>query len=238
MKKNALFLVICFLGLFIKVNAASCSLEKRVKLNNEAGAVTATSEPFEYNYMTNDDITDEQIIQTSYLGAIKIYNLTENLYAIATYGDDKKTINYGSGSNNINTISTGAMDIVKEYTVSVYPTDTSCGKDAIRTLQVSVPRYNTYSVTPKCIEYPDYFYCSKFLTVDNISREDFSSGLEQYISSQDSKKNESRHEGFIKAAENLIKKHWLLSGILLITLIAVVISIVLNKKRKDKERIV
>ena len=38
--------------------------------------------------------------------------------------------------------------------------------------------------------------------------------------------------------ENLIKKHWLLSGILLITLIAVVISIVLNKIKKDKERIV
>lgn len=235
MQKKLLFILFAFLFSF-QVKAASCPVEMKVKINNESGSVNAISDSFEYEYPVTDSEVGETTIEKGYLGTIKIYNLTENIYAVVANGQDKKTVNYNKDLDNIVAVSTGAMNVVKEYTVSIYPTNEECGTAAIRTIQVAVPRINRFYTMPICSTYPDYYYCSKFLTVEDISNSDFDRGIENYIASEKNKGNESRKEGIVNITKTFINKHRIIISIIIV--VAIIAIVVINKVKKSKERVI
>lgn len=220
------------------VKAETCSLEKQVTINNEAGLVSVNAEPFEYQYSSTVEDTGEVSEFTGYLGSINIYNLTENLYAVISNGSAKKTVNYSADTNGINKVSTGSMNVLKNYTVSIYPSDTKCGKTSLREFQVTIPIENPYYKMQICTENPDYFYCTQFLNIENISRDDFTKGINEYINKKKSEEEEKRHEGILDTATTFMKKHWLvilISALLIASATGVYIYI---KNKKKKEHIV
>lgn len=237
--KKYLFILVSFALLTLNtVNAETCSLETQVKINNEAGVVTAVSEPFEYKYSSVVEDTGENSIFTGYLGSINIYNLTENLYAVVSNGQAKKTVTYADTNDGVNKISTGSMNMLKTYTISIFPTNTRCGTTALRELQVTVPIENPYHKMQICNEYPDYFYCSQFLNIENISRDEFSQGINEYINQKKTKEEEKRHEGVIDTATNFIKKHWVAIIIVIIILSSGIGFYIYMRNKKRKEQIV
>lgn len=238
MKKYLIEIASLFLLFTITVNAETCPLEKKVQINNEAGLVTATSEPYAYEYMDMIEDTGEVVTNTAYLGSINVYNLTENLYAVISNGKAKKTITYDDATDGVNKVSTGEMNMLKTYTISIYPTNKRCDTSAIRELQVTIPIENPYYKLQVCKDYPDYFYCSQFLNIENISRDDFTNGIEEYISQKQKEEEENRHEGVIDSTKSFIKKNWLIITIILVIIIAGIITYIIIRNKKRKEEIV
>ena len=235
MKKYLFSTMICLLLMISEVSAETCSLEEQVQINNEAGQVSATVEPFEYEYTSIVEDTGEISEFTGYLGSINIYNLTENLYAVISNGKAKKIVNYAEAKDGVNKISTGSMNMLKNYTISIYPVNTRCGKTSLKDLQVTVPIENHYYKMQICSENPDYFYCSQFLNIENISRDDFVEGIKEYINKKNSEEEEKRHEGIISDATSFIKKNWV--AVLIITILIMsgtgLYIYIKNKKRKE-----
>ena len=138
-------------------------------------------------------------------------------------------------SNGVNKVSTGSMNVLKNYTVSIYPSDTKCGKTSLREFQVTVPIENPYYKMQICTENPDYFYCTQFLNIENISRDDFTKGINEYINKKKSEEEEKRHEGILNTATSFVQKHWpvILISVLLIAAVTGVYIYIKNKKKKE-----
>jgi len=238
MKKRYLFYFLIPLLIGNVVEAASCSLEKQVQINNAAGAVTADAAPYEYQYVANNTETGEEETVTAYTGMLYVYNLTEDIYAEVSFDHDKKTVYHTDAFDDVVTVPTGGMAIVKNYTVSIYPTDKSCGKNVIRQIQVTVPRQNYYYNEQMCKDYPDYFYCSQFMTVDNISYSDFAKGVSDYAAKVKKEEEESRRQGITEIASNFVKKNWFILLILVVLLLGGSGTYFYMKKKKRKEQIV
>ena len=57
-----------------------------------------------------------------------------------------------------------------------------------------------------CTENPDYFYCTQFLNIENISRDDFTKGINEYINKKKSEEEEKRHEGILEYSHLIYEK--------------------------------
>ncbi|MDD5836558.1 MAG: hypothetical protein PUD34_05065 [bacterium] len=239
MKKNYLLFAI-FAGLLSStvVHAETCPLEKQVEVNNAAGAVSASASPLDYEYVYENEETGEEAIETAYIGDIGVYNLTEDIYVVVSDGKNKTTLTYNDSNDGEAHVSTGDMYSVKNYKVSVYPVNERCGKSAIKELNVTVPRQNRFYTNQGCQENPDYFYCSQFITLDDISDADFTSGLNSYISQNTKKDEDNRKQGIIAETASFIKKHWLVIIVIILIIGGGAGSYIYIKNKKRKESIV
>jgi len=236
--KKIMFTIFTIFSLTNIVNAASCSLEEQVQVNNEAGAVNATAEPFQYSYYATNSETDEEEEVVAYTGMIYVNNITENIYVIVSSSDDiSNKYTYSDAIDGTITINTGGMGSVKAYTVSVYAVNTKCDKSAIRELTVTVPRRNSYHDLSLCNDNPDYLYCQEFTTLDDIDYVSFYNGVSDYASSKKKAEDEERKSGVFEEATSFIKTNWLVILFIIIIIIgcAYVFIKKKNKSKKDKK---
>lgn len=235
--KKMMFIFILFVLLSIsKVNAA-CKLEDQVKINNAAGAVNASASRLEYNYDDHDDEYDEDMTVTSYTGVIYVYNLTRDIYFEISDDTTKEIYTYDDDVNGAVAVSTGSMAVVKNYNIAIYPTDKTCGTAPVRTIQVTLPRYNEYSTSSYCTDYPNYYYCQQFLNAGIIKYDDFMSGLNEYAKTH-KKEEETRKEGILENTVMFIKKYWCFIVIIICIIIGITIFIKRYKDEKRKKEIV
>ena len=169
---------------------------------------------------------------------IDVYNLTSDIYAILEYDSSKYRLDYDPETDGEVSYSTGGMGKVKEYTISIYPVDTECGKKAIRQINVTVPRANQYYNESICSDYPDYFYCQEFMTADDIAYIDFVNGINEYAKTHKSVNDETRKEGFLKETTNFVKKHWVIVTIVILIIIGGTGTFIYLRNKKRKEEIV
>ena len=238
MKRKHILFMILSIFMFIRVNAAACTLEDQVKVNNEAGAVTVSASPFEYTYTDEDTESGETFNAIDYLGMVYIYNLTPDIYAVVSSGSSKTNVYYDEENPSVSSYISGGMASVKNYKISIYPTNTNCGKTAIRELNVTVPRLNRYYSYDSCSNYPDYFYCSQFMTSDDIAEEDFVKGITEYAKTHKSANDETRKEGFLEETTNFVKKHWLIIILVILVIGGSIGTFIYIRNKKRKEQIV
>ena len=234
-KKMFMFILFMLLGL-IKVNA-SCNLEERVEVNNAAGAVNVIADKLKYTYNAYDEEYEESHDIDAFTGIIYVYNLTPNIYFNITDGKDKETYTYADDVNGAIAISTGSMAVVKDYTIAIYSTNSSCGTTPVRTISVNLPRYNPFSSYQSCTEYPNYYYCQQFLNADLISETDFMNGLDEYAKTH-KKEEETRREGFIANTVKFVKKYWYFIVIVICLIIGITIFVKRYKEEKRRKEIV
>lgn len=226
------------------VQAAACTLEQKVKVNNDAGLVSYSVQPFEYRYKDTEENggsqehDDDQY--SGYLGMLEIYNLTDNIYATVTDSSENKQTKYtiNDSVDGIVSLSTGSMQYLKNYTISIYASNQDCGRSAIRTMDVVVPRENRYYYYDSCDDYPDYFYCSQFLTLEEISLDDFNRGLNDYAKTHKSTTNDTRKEGIIEATKDFAKNHWLIIVIVIVAIVGITSTVIIIRNKKRKKLIV
>lgn len=229
-KQMFIFILFMFLGI-IKVEA-TCSLEERVQVNNAAGAVNVVADKLKYTYSSYDEEHDETYDIDAYTGMIYVYNLTPEIYFNITDGKNKETYTYDDDINGAVAVSTGSMAVVKDYTIAIYSTNTSCGTTPVRTISATLPRYNPFSSYQSCSEYPNYYYCQQFLNADLITETQFMNGLEEYAKTH-KKEDESRREGIFENTVKFVKKYWYFIVIVICLFIGIVIFI---KRYKDEKR--
>lgn len=245
MRKNAKYMIIsllmfCFIS---NVKAEECTYEKQVELNNIASTVKATYEEVEidtgetYFDDMNFDENGNPVTLKYYVKGfnVKLLNLTEELYVEVTNSlGEEKIINFSDTDNGIISLGIKEADQIITYSIKVISAKGECAGTDLRTINLLVPKFNSYSETMFCKENPEFDYCQEYLSSDDqIDYITFDEEAKKYTVKKEQQQVETKKEQTIidKIKEVLKDK-----GIIIISVIGIVgggtIAIIVIKRRR------
>lgn len=245
MRKNAKYLLLTLLifCFAVKVDAAECSYEKQVELNNLAATVKATYEEVEIDtgekisYVDdNGNIYPDKKVPLIEKGFnVKILNITNDISVNISSDDGRinKTYFYSDSKNGTIDLGNIIADKVVTYTIKIYSNVEECNLD-LRTFILLTPMYNSYSEFEFCSHYPDFEYCQEYTTDITYNLDDFMKKSEEYRKAktkeeenkEEIKKSENKFLAFIKNNKNLLI---LISSIILIAGVTTIVIIIIKK---------
>ncbi len=250
MEKNKFILpIIIMLVSFLLINIgtvlaegeAACSNAELGKLREEASKIRATYVPGEVSAgkaqmdMGDEKETFEQVLD------LKLYNVSENFvfkydYSgknvkpnsfYRTYGD------YNPEDKSI-TVRQKALNAIISYTITVYPASGACSGQVLRTIRITLPKYNVYSNLEMCQGIQDYYLCSPYVTTD-FDSSTFYDKVDSYKAKmlENKETEEKDNNSLISNALSGVKKHkYLVVG--LIVAIGVVVTVIILKRKKSE----
>ena len=222
--------VLIFLILFLVSNSyhvlAECDYAEQARLNDLAGLVTAEAQTYEQTKEYFDEGFGENVTLSYWYGRINIYNITSDLYVEI---EDLGT--YYATEDNVITIDTGLTDDIKEYSIDVLAVEPACDKDPIRTLKVTIPRLNPFSSYPQCLEHPDYYYCNKFVFLDEISENEFFAGINAYAEREESLAEDDK--SIIDTIIDFLKNYYVSIIIVVVIIIGIIVGIKIWKQKEE-----
>lgn len=247
--KYALFLILTF-GLFtLSVSAATCSYEERAELNSEISNITANyevitielenSEPPDALLETEEE---ENYVSTTDALQVNILNLTENVYAVVTnnYNDEELTYHYSDTDNGNVAIVWRELGELVTFTIQIYSSDaTSCADTLLRTLRVSLPRYNEYAATfAICEQVPDYYLCQRYVYYDEIEFGEFMDRVTAEIErvNQEAEENKDDLTWYEEIGHFISENRTpIIIGVVVVLIITGVIVVVVIRRRRRSE---
>ena len=244
--KYLLFSVLT-LGLFMtSADAATCSYEERAKLNNELSHVEANYEILvrrELDDHPPDEIlgtpeADDYYMEEEYI-QINVLNLTENMYAVITNDFDNTELTYNYSDTNNGNIAIewdNMMDLAK-YTIKIYASNnTNCTDTLLRTIYVSLPRYNDYSSYAQCDKVPDYYLCQKYVTYDKVDFVEFDEKIRAEIAKVEGEETQAEeNDTWYEKVGNFISEHkmtFIIGGIVIVAVAGITTTIIVVKRRR------
>jgi hypothetical protein len=206
MRKNAKFLLVSLLLLCfaVNVNAAECSYEKQVELNDIASTVKATYEEIEIDTGETESYVDEEtglidpdqqvpVYEKGF--TVKVLNLTEDIYIEVS--DDTNGLNkifkYSDSDNGVITLGNFKADGVITYTITVRAFGGDCAGTSLRVITLVTPKYNSFSELSYCDDNPNFEYCQEYITGEDITYEEFINKSESYVE-KETETNEQKEE--------------------------------------------
>ena len=248
MRRKILFVIIFMLTLlcFLSIVQAEgeCNLQSRSDLRTLASNVNVVYQEIveyrpNYDYQEGDDDADPELLY-KYL-IIKIYNLSPHLRIEMTYsGSDEVThITFDQAdSNGVITLIPSTNDYIITYNFKVYGSSTSCFGYLLRSIRLTLPKYNYFSERAICSDIPDYFMCQTYTTY-NIDSANFINSVTAYKEKLESQKNEIDENGDVKNNISFISKtasfiseyKYFVIGIILV--VGVILTILIVKKKRS-----
>ena len=148
-KYLVLMLFIFLIGI-VSVSAKTCTIEEIGELKNRAGEITST-----YDLIENPSY---------YYFAMDFYNLDPSLYFVEI-NNPSQHFKAVDETNSLR-IPNLTIDRVTKNIFEVYAADQECTTEVLRNIEITLPRYNVYSDTPICNEFPDHVLCKELLMTD------------------------------------------------------------------------
>lgn len=171
----------------------------------------------------------------NYIVDITIYNIPDEVYVEVHNSKSGKSYTIDSSKTNaersIKLRQTDTSEIVN-YTFDIKARTTECYGETLRTIKLSVPKYNYFSQRAVCADVPEFYMCNTFVSYD-IDGAKFLSSVNAYKESLENDDKEQAREGktsVTAAAAKAVSKHKFL--ILGIVLLAGVVATILVIKRK------
>lgn len=239
MKKNIFYLIFAlFMMLGVKnVYAAdSCDLETKTKLRTAAANVTINYQPVEIAEKTNPNAVEDDQGVFLYYFDMKIYNINSNLKVKII---DQSQNDFTAEATYKNLKADGSVTVRKQATnkianmkFEIYGSDTSgCSSLLLRTIKLTLPKYNNLAEREVCTEVPEFYMCQKYITYD-INVSSFKKELDEYkkkLEKQDASE-EDNNTITNKVAKAVSNNKFVLVGIVIAVGVGITIY-VLNKKR-------
>lgn len=244
--KYLLFSVLTF-GLFLtSTRAATCSYEERAELNNELSHIEANYEILVKREL--DDHPPDELLGTpegeNYYSEndyiqINVLNLTENMYAVITndYDDTELIYQYADTNNGNIAIEWNNMMDLARYTIKIYASsNTGCEDTLLRTLYVSLPRYNDYSTYAQCDKVPDYYLCQRYVTYDYVDFVEFDEKIRAEIERVENEEQaETENDTWYEKVGNFISEHktaFIIGGITIVVIAGITVTIIVVRRRR------
>ncbi len=214
MKKKMLFLLM-IIGLFFSFSSfvlaekedVTCSAVDKGYIKQQAANIRVTFNPVMGEVKKKDAFGNESV-RNELHQEIKLYNVTSNMFLEVSYsGKNVKkesfTVDYKNiGEDRAITINHPAIDEVTTYVILVYSDYNNCYGDLVRTIKLTVPRFNAYSQSVACNDISDYYLCNEFVTFD-IDSATFFNNVDNYKKSLE---NMSENDPSIKDGSNGTQK--------------------------------
>ena len=232
--------LICFVSLIVKVQAAECSAVDKNEIKAKASNVRINYVPGIENVKTKDFDDREVDAQSRYID-IKIFNLSSDLFMRVKSSDDnikidETLVDYRNmGPDGAITIRVPALDIVQEYVFEVFSYSDNCKGEIVRTIRLTIPKYNTYSQLDICSDIKEFYLCQEYITFD-INKDRFFDQVNDY------KENGAANADVLidqtsalnKIVASQSKAKYFIVGILLVGGIAATYFIVKNNRKKNQ----
>lgn len=192
MKKVITFIVVMFL-LNVNVSAASlCSYQEQSELNSKAANIKASYEIIKEITDNNDDAYSDSVLIEDFL-KVSISNVSEEFYVLVKndYNREQKTYTTKSAKDGIITFDWKNTDEVTNFTIQVYTTNkVKCPDERIKTIYLTVPRYNKFSNRDICLENKDFYLCQEYVTFAEINNVKFTEQMVKYLNKEVDNKGE------------------------------------------------
>lgn len=212
MKKILTFLFSCFIGLTLVSADSVCDYNFQAELNAEAANVKV-------NYEIREEKTQGTYGEFSYdYFAINFLNITDNIYVEVknNYNGETFRINSSDTNNGMYEYKWAGNEEIVTFTISVYGSTVSkCPLLKLKTLYLTLPRFNKYSEYDMCLDNQDYYLCKKYVTFTDIDEDEFIKSFESYVDGFTDKKGEEipKEEKFVDKTVAFIKDYkWFLIG--------------------------
>lgn len=129
----------------------------------------------------------------------------------------------------------GGYEGGKSYRFFVYPIASDpCHEEKVRTIYVTLPKYNPYSVAAECAGIPEFSLCQKWTNTDGISEETFQQRIKEYKNELKTKYKAQQTKQQTKSIAYYLRIYLLLVGVVII--LGGVFVLLMKKIRDDRER--
>ena len=246
-RKKILLFMILIAFLFIgKVSAEEksvnvCSSTLLSELRSEAANVKVT-------YVTGDEMVsideDPEIgvteLKKHYI-YIKIFNINDKMgIRITPRGSGVNIATQTVGANNVDsdgviTLKQIALDSNVEYQFDIFSVYGGCSGEGLRTMKLTVPKFNVYSELDICSDVPDYYLCLQY-TNYNVDRStvydrinDYKASLEEQ--NVDEENVNGTNNAINRAMSGISKYKYLIVGV--IVAVGVVITVIIVRRKKS-----
>ena len=175
-----LFIIVSLFYMPVSAEESSCSNEEIIRLNKIAYNVNADWEAVKYRYPDEnpDDSVDEResdVVETYYRMHVNIENVTDELSVqVENVTENRKyTFGYSDTDKGSLALDAGIPTEIRNININIYGTGL-CSTKKLRTISMTIPKYNRMSDYDICNEIPDYYMCQTFLTSDyNMTEMEF-----------------------------------------------------------------
>lgn len=241
-RKKKIFVIIFMLAFFLMIGNVSAAEDKEnmctptqlSELRSMAANVKVTYVPVTEaeKLTTPNGESGADYVSKRYLD-IKIFNLNTKLIVNAKNGIDSFTITSNDiGGDGAVTIrqpaSTSAINYEFEVTSLLY----GCSLETLRTIKLTLPKYNYYSQLDVCDDIPDYYLCQPYTTY-SVDGGTFYDKVDEYkakLSTLEKEKEENNNTSFVTNTMSGISKYkYLIVGIVVV--VGVVLTIFVLKKK-------
>ena len=242
--------ILTFVLIIGNAKAAACDYEEKAQLNKEAANVKANYEIKERvvdrsEYTVPDSVlgTDEEATyehKVDYM-QVNILNITKNMYVEVTNDSDKDTKTYTYADTTDGNLSFDRYDVstLVKYTIKIYASkETGCSGNALKTLYLSLPRYNDYSTYNICTFVPEFYMCQRYVTYENDDYSAFIKRAKEEVAKKEQKEKEEkdRKNKWYNKMFDFIKDHktaFIVGGITLVVVAGGATSIIIKKRRRS-----
>ncbi len=182
--KYTIIALICFVSLVIKVQAEECSAVDTNEIKSKASNVRINYVPGTKDVKTKDYDEREVDMLTRYVD-IKVFNISSDLFIRIRSSSDnikfeEQLLDYHNlGPDGSITVRVPALDVVQEYTFEVFSYSDNCKGEIIRTIRLTVPKYNPYSQLDICSDIKEFYLCQEYITFD-INKDKFFEQVNNY----------------------------------------------------------
>ncbi len=229
------------------VKAETCGYEEKAKLNNEAANVKVNYEIKQRQLDKNNYNPPDAIVGTEdeanwnptvdYF-QVNILNLTENIYVEVKNDQNNETTKYYYNNSQDGKIAIDFLNLenVAKFTITVKSTDASgCTDRTLKTLNLTLPRYNEYYEYSLCQSIPDYYLCQKYVTFDEVKLGYFTKKVYEEIDKKNQEEIEKNLKWYEKAW-NFIKDHkvaFITGGVIIVAAGATITVVIIRKRRRS-----
>lgn len=250
MKTKKLMLIIVMLAstfLFVgRVFAAGegCSYSLLNELRQDAANIKVTYVPGEervdLGYVDHENGMSEEL---SFYLDLKIYNVTDQMYLnVQQSGKTVSTRSFGPlthldiGPDGSITLRQQAVSNVVTYTITVISNYNACAGERLRTIKITLPKYNVYSDLLACDGISDYYLCHEYTTYD-IDGATFYDKVDEYksklLTSQEGINGNDNNTIIGRTFNGISKYRYLIVGV--IVAIGVIVTVIILKRKKGVE---
>ncbi len=249
MEKNKFLMLIVMLLASIlvigNVNAEEgeniCSATDLNKLRQEAANIKVTYVP---NVIDTEDVSpeteDNSHVKESVLD-IKVYNVSEHMGLKYEYSGEGVVPGSfvrsasDAGNDGAITVRQRSYNRIITYVITVISNYGSCAGQTLKTMRITLPMFNYYSLLEACEGIQDYYLCQPYVTSE-VGGADFFDKVENYkakLLSNEAIDIEDDNNNIVTATFSGVKKHkYLVVGLVVA---AGVVATVLILKRKKSE---
>ena len=248
-KKNIVFifiltlLTITFIG---KVNAEDkddvpvCSNSRLSELRKQASNLKVTYVPVKVEEQQKPDPENGITKVSENYVEVKLFNMTSQLRAHVIVnggsGSYEKDVTYLDEKPDDDSITFRqlASNVNIEYTFEIYSDDFSeCMNEKLRTLKITVPKFNFYSELDVCKEIPDYYLCAPYTTynIDGSTFYDKVADYKEKLNNQEIVGEDDSNNGVVSQTISTLSKYkYVIVGVIVAVGVAITVIVIRRKK--------